>query len=92
MTIEQKEQTILTLLGELPLFRRVRIAISIMKGIEPEQVLVEQQVGSTETFSIGTEAAETLLKRIQAYENGNVQGKEAFQALSDLKADLSSQS
>ena len=92
MTIDQKEQAILDLLAELPLFRRVRIAIQIMKGVEPEQVVVENQEGNTEAFSIGSVAAKTLKNRIQVYESGTVSGTDAFQSLDKMREDLNSRS
>ncbi|MEZ4851954.1 MAG: hypothetical protein R3B93_25790 [Bacteroidia bacterium] len=90
MTIDQKEQAILALLAELPLFRRVRIAIQIMKGVEPEQVVVENQEGNAEAFSIGNVAAKTLKNRIQGYESGAVSGTDAFQSLAKMREDLNS--
>lgn len=39
MTTEQKEQHILTLIAALPIFQRVRIALTILRGIEPDVLI-----------------------------------------------------
>ncbi|MEZ4826751.1 MAG: hypothetical protein R3C61_10740 [Bacteroidia bacterium] len=54
MTYEQKEQQILSLIGSLPIFQRIRIALTILRGIAPEEihptVADEQMPWETEEF------------------------------------------
>ncbi|MEO0468405.1 MAG: hypothetical protein AAF206_02200 [Bacteroidota bacterium] len=38
MTVEQQEQHILALLYKLPILRRLRLALMVLQGIEPETV------------------------------------------------------
>jgi hypothetical protein len=90
MTIEQKEQTILTLLAELPLFRRVKIAFAIIKGVEPEQVLLGENVQANETVRIGESAANLLNSRISHYQQGEDQGKDAWESLAKIRQDFTS--
>ncbi|MEL7531843.1 MAG: hypothetical protein AAFN10_11070 [Bacteroidota bacterium] len=87
MTIEQKEQAILTMLREIPLFRRVRIPIQIMQGVSPEQVVFEGNANESEALHMGDQAASILESRITAFENGDVKAKDAKQSLEDLRAD-----
>lgn len=88
MTVEQKEQAILTMLREIPLFRRVRIAIQIMQGVAPEQVVLEENTDEPEKLRIGDQAIQILDSRIQAYEKGQIKAKNAKQSLADLRSDL----
>ena len=38
MTVEQKANHILTLAAELPIFQRLRVALTILRGVDPEYI------------------------------------------------------
>ena len=84
MTVDQKEQAIITMLAEMPLFRRIRIAIAIMKGVEREQTVVD----SEETIQLDEAAFQQLQADMAAYEAGELKGVDGWQALTDLRAEL----
>ncbi|MEM6805010.1 MAG: hypothetical protein AAF696_26675 [Bacteroidota bacterium] len=43
MTIEQREAQILSLVGKLPILRRIRLALTILKGVEPNQIPIQEE-------------------------------------------------
>ncbi|MEL6651921.1 MAG: hypothetical protein AAFQ87_14055 [Bacteroidota bacterium] len=84
MTVEQKEQAIIGLLAEIPLFRRIRIAIAIMKGVEREQATEP----TNENIKIDESAVQQLKADIAAYESGDLEGVDGWQSLANLRSDL----
>lgn len=73
MTIEQQEQQILTWVHRLPILRRIRIALTILKGVEPSQIPVDET--SLEelippTYKGEEELAQRILDRKQSYMEG----------------------
>lgn len=73
MTTDQKEQHILDLVHDLPIMRRIRLALTILQDVKPSQVPVDEsladQVPSPENQT-EAQLAETLLARKQSYMSG----------------------
>ncbi|MEZ4775749.1 MAG: addiction module protein [Bacteroidia bacterium] len=84
MTYEQKEQQILSLIGSLPIFQRIRIALTILRGIAPEEihptVADEQMPWETEEFMA------ELDRRSEELRLGKVKGVPGEDFLTELRS------
>lgn len=73
MTIEQREQDILSLVHQLPVLRRIRLALAILREVEPEQIPVEDIAPEAlipPTYQGDEELAQRILSRKQSYLEG----------------------
>lgn len=73
MTLEQREQHILTLVHKLPILRRIRLALSILRDVEPEQIPVDEislEDIIPPTFKGEEELAQRIIGRKQSYLEG----------------------
>lgn len=84
MTVEQKEQHILTLVAGLPIFQRIRIALTILRGIEPESIQPEnvEEAMPWETAEFMAE----LDKRSEELRTGKVQAISGEDFLAELRS------
>lgn len=67
MTIDQQEQHILSLVHRLPILRRIRLALTILKAVEPTQIPISEDV---ESVHDDESLANTLLQRKDMYLRG----------------------
>lgn len=83
MTVDQKEQHILTLIAGLPIFRRIRIALTILRGIEPESLskFADEEIKPWETEAFVAE----LDRRSQELRSGKVEGISGDDFLAELR-------
>lgn len=74
MTIEQKEQQILTLIYQLPLIRRIRLAWTIIQGVQADQIHIEESSLPIPPFSPMTddEWIKELNHRVREIESGSL--------------------
>ncbi|MEZ4851539.1 MAG: hypothetical protein R3B93_23595 [Bacteroidia bacterium] len=74
MTIEQQEQHILKLVYRLPILRRVRLALTILKGVEPSQIPVDE-TSFAELIPPSYKGEEELAQRILERKKSYLAGK-----------------
>ena len=86
MTLKQQENQILALIGQLPLLNRVRIALLVLKGLNPDEVLGETPIAEEK---LSPELEAELDRRLEELKNGTVeeiQGEEFLKELRSLRA------
>jgi len=84
MTVEQQEQHILSLIYKLPILQRVRLALTVLKGVSPEDIEVNKSSSSWETPEFFAE----LDKRYDDMVSGKVPGIPADQVFQEIESDL----
>jgi len=84
MTVEQKEQHILTLIAELPLIEQVRIALMVLRGIEPDE-LVPTHAHEAMPWETSEFFAE-LDRRSEELRSGKVKGISGDEFLKELRS------
>ena len=83
MTLEQKEQHILAMVAGLPIFQRIRIALTILRGIEPEYLNppTSEEAREWETPEFMAE----LDRRAEELRSGKVKGIPGDEFLKELR-------
>ena len=87
MTTEQKEQQALALIAELPIFQRIRLALTVLRGSEPETIRpsLDEAARPWETKEFFAE----LDRRYEAMVDGTDPGIPAEEVLANISAELS---
>lgn len=69
MTIEQREEHILSLVHKLPILRRIQLALTILRDVEPEIIPVEEETegGSSENLTSTEDLAKKVLSRKKSF-------------------------
>ncbi len=82
MTLNQQEQHILSLLQHLPDFQQVRIALSILKKVDPSNVTIK---GGNEDPWMTNELEDILNQRSAEIADGTVEPISGESFLTELK-------
>lgn len=82
MTVEQQEKQILALIYKLPLLRRIRLALTVLQGVEPETVTLKNPEWESEDFF------KELDKRYEAMVNGDDEGISPEQLFQEIEQKL----
>ncbi|MDX2249224.1 MAG: hypothetical protein SF052_20720 [Bacteroidia bacterium] len=90
MNIEQQEQHILSLAYKLPILRRIRLALTILQGVEPGQIPVD--VSHSEVEVNESELAQRILNRKQAYLDGKGKNISRQELMSKIYQELTNES
>ena len=95
MTIDQQEQQILTWVHRLPILRRIRLALTILKGVEPSQIPVDEL--SLDEFVPSTykgeeELAQRILDRKESYLEGKGDNISRQDLMAKIYAELANES
>jgi hypothetical protein len=86
MTVEQQEQQILDLIYKLPILRRIRLALTVLKGVDVEQIEISQPTERESWES--PEFFEELDQRHEAMLNGEDSGVPAEELFQQIGAKL----
>lgn len=84
MTVEQKANHILTLAAELPIFQRLRVALTILRGVDPEYI---SPTDSTQRMPWETdEFLAELDRRSEEIKSGKVKAIPGEEFMAELRA------
>ncbi len=83
MTAEQREQNIIEMISHLPVFQQVRIALAILKEVNPDQIAIKQ---TYQDPSMTPELASAFDKRLEEMIKGEVDEISGEDFLAELRS------
>ncbi len=95
MTVEQREAKILDLVHKLPIHRRIRLALTILRQVEPTQIPLDEISGHdlvSDTYKGEEELAQRIEDRRQSYLAGEGKNISRQELMAKIYAEISAES